>query len=946
MLESWASFLLFFILLSGDLGTSMKADGLSNIRFRKDGQSSEVFDKARIAHRSDVIQRERVTSSDFHEVIISVKKKNMDKVKAILHDVSDPLSQNYGQHWNREQMGEFTSNREATDRVKSYLESFHDDLTISSETPFGDYITIRAPVSILENLFSTRFYYFDHYYNEDGNNRVRTLIRSLTYSIPPQISKDIHGAFNVIDFPLHAIKLKSTSASSKATSSQEDLFLSATSYEPFDGVNNIANITQQSCPTAGCTIPNVVTPGLVNAFHGITNNTGDVRVSQAIFSSQNNSYSVADLNTYFDFFHIPRDKVDTNIGGHVLQAPCFSGSAGSICMEASLDVQILLSTSQVTKTTFFYSPYSFADWLVKVTQMSSPPKILSISYGYPEYAVTLAELNSFNDDAKILGAQGVTIFAAAGDDGVTGMWSGSTNIRSKDGTLYCGYHSVFPASSPYVTAVGATQGPESGDLEVVCQGNVGVGVGITSGGGFSETYPRPSWQESEVRSYFNQRTPFVGYNAGGRAYPDLTGLGRNWIMANAGKMVAVSGTSASCPMVAGMVSLVNAARVRAGKGTVGWLNPAIYYFSRQPDTMYGSSGAIFNDVISGTNNCDASGTNCCNEGFSAAAGWDPASGLGSIIFPTFRDAFVKLGSAKKNVNSSTLIPSGSPWPTSAPSPEPPVISEGGLLYFDIYTRPGCNDSTLAVREVVNTGTCVDTGVGYVHSLCKGSTAYRYVTPDATCSASKNVYENTFGFGCNSAANYMGSSSSVGTRVTCAAPGESMRELPDGEYMVISYFASSLQGCSGTTNQTRIIRLGTCSALSPTLSYKITYDAGTFTQTIYKDDVCSTGASVLQKVQNYACEPHASVDSPFQASLLITKGMSKSYEYVNIFTIKKDILYPKWSVTGLGTPETLGVVIFIIILSTLLCGKPLSLLAFVLSIMLFITQQNSTFYKTI
>ena len=61
-------------------------------------------------------------------------------------------------------------------------------------------------------------------------------------------------------------------------------------------------------------------------------------------------------------------------------------------------------------------------------------------------------LHSFNVEALKLAAQGVTIIASSGDNGVNcaGGLCGS-------GSPVCGYYPTFPASSPYVTAVGATQ---------------------------------------------------------------------------------------------------------------------------------------------------------------------------------------------------------------------------------------------------------------------------------------------------------------------------------------------------------------------------------------------------------------------------------------------------------------------------------------------------------
>ncbi|KAJ1430238.1 peptidase S8/S53 domain-containing protein, partial [Ochromonadaceae sp. CCMP2298] len=93
----------------------------------------------------------------------------------------------------------------------------------------------------------------------------------------------------------------------------------------------------------------------------------------------------------------------------------------------------------------------------------------------------------------------------------------------------------------------------------------------------------------------------------------------------------VSGTSASSPVVAGMVSLVNAQRLEAGKGPLGFLNTAIY-----------QNGATFaNDVTSGENNCCASAV-CCDEGFYASTGWDPLTGFGSVNYAKFAAIFANL----------------------------------------------------------------------------------------------------------------------------------------------------------------------------------------------------------------------------------------------------------------------------------------------------------------
>ena len=87
---------------------------------------------------------------------------------------------------------------------------------------------------------------------------------------------------------------------------------------------------------------------------------------------------------------------------------------------------------------------------------------MSISYGGPEFYNTVSEKRGFNLEAMKLGLMGVTLLVASGDDGV-----GNFIVRNSPGL--CGYFSDYPSGSPYVTAVGATQGAESNLPEVTCQ---------------------------------------------------------------------------------------------------------------------------------------------------------------------------------------------------------------------------------------------------------------------------------------------------------------------------------------------------------------------------------------------------------------------------------------------------------------------------------------------
>jgi tripeptidyl-peptidase-1 len=106
----------------------------------------------------------------------------------------------------------------------------------------------------------------------------------------------------------------------------------------------------------------------------------------------------------------------------------------------------------------------------------------------------------------------------------------------------CGYLGRFPASSPYVTSVGATQGVERTAKGVFDGGEVTCSSDnngkITSGGGFSIYNPQPAFQKEIVDNYLlnvkgTNEDPVVGYNAQGRGYPDIAAAGLDYrIVAN------------------------------------------------------------------------------------------------------------------------------------------------------------------------------------------------------------------------------------------------------------------------------------------------------------------------------------------------------------------------------------------------------------------------------
>jgi len=194
------------------------------------------------------------------------------------------------------------------------------------------------------------------------------------------------------------------------------------------------------------------------------------------------------------------------------------------------------------------------------------------------------------------GASGTSILMSSGDGGVGG--SQPTNCTT--------FVPTFPSTCPFVTSVGGTDrfSPE-------------VAASFSSGG-FSNFFSTPSYQTSSVQQYLARiGNQYQGrFNPKGRAFPDISAQGTNIPIFNGGQTGNVAGTSASTPIFASIIALINDRRAAAGKPPVGFLNPA----------FYSAGNNVLTDITNGTN------PGCGTPGFSALPGWDPVTGYGTPVF--------------------------------------------------------------------------------------------------------------------------------------------------------------------------------------------------------------------------------------------------------------------------------------------------------------------------
>ena len=189
----------------------------------------------------------------------------------------------------------------------------------------------------------------------------------------------------------------------------------------------------------------------------------------------------------------------------------------------------------------------------------TPPT--QVSYGNDEIQQTSDEyMYECNTQFMMGGARGLSVLFASGDQGVWGRTGHSGSV----------FHPDFPAGSPYITAVGGTQFSTKSTIGDETAWEDG-------GGGFSNTFATPDYQSAAVEAYFASSVELPDssmYNATGRGYPDvaaLAGTANGYCVAASGHFMKVGGTSAACPVFAGMVAQLTDNLLTAGKAPMGLL---------------------------------------------------------------------------------------------------------------------------------------------------------------------------------------------------------------------------------------------------------------------------------------------------------------------------------------------------------------------------------------
>ncbi|XP_038584372.1 tripeptidyl-peptidase 1 [Micropterus salmoides] len=498
----------------------------------------------------------------------ALKQQNVDLLEETLRLVSDPDSPQYGKHLTLEEVASLVRPSELTQKTVNHWLQCHgitNCLTVSTQ----DFLQCTMTAEVAETLLpGSKF----HRYKRGGQSLVRS-------SAPYSVHDDVHPHLDFVG-GLHRLPPEEQDLSKASSKGKR----------------------------AGFHLG--VTPAVLRARYNLT--------AADVGRAQNNSqafleqyYSPADLAEFMSIYgrgfqHLSQvDRVVGTQGG---------GKAG---IEASLDIEYIMSTGANISTWVFTNPgrhesqEPFLQWMVLLSNMTDLPWVHTISYGDDEDSLSAAYMMRINTEFMKAGVRGISMLFASGDSG-----AGCRQLGKEQNS----FRPSFPASSPYVTTVGGTsfKNPFKVTYEV---------TDYISGGGFSNVFKMPDYQVSAVDAYLKTvkaaLPPQSYFNTSGRAYPDMAALSDNyWVVMNRVPIPWVSGTSASTPVVGGMLSLINDQRLLKGLPTLGFLNPRLYKLKGQ---------ALF-DVTEGCH------LGCVDEqaqgkGFCAAQSWDPVTGWGTPNYP-------------------------------------------------------------------------------------------------------------------------------------------------------------------------------------------------------------------------------------------------------------------------------------------------------------------------
>ncbi|KAK4561459.1 hypothetical protein LTR86_004777 [Recurvomyces mirabilis] len=549
-------------------------------------------------HRADAL-----TPIRLHIILRATERHgNLDDIAS---HISDPSHARYRQHLSaRELQTLFRPDVAQLDDVSAWLKCAGLDAKVIRSHAFQVSTTIGEAESLLNATY--------HIYT----NGERSTVRTTSYTVPESLKEHIDFVTPTTAFPF---------ARNPISRSPEAL--------------KVINLQQRST----CTASDYTTPACVRQAYNITYTAQPNRTTFAIYATEAASYRRADMDKFLKTYNSPAAAANAQVTV-VGTGDAKEGSPGITgAFETHLDTQTAFGLAWPAQGILYnmggvfgptpgqvYDP--FVSFLQELLTNETVPSVVSFSESMPEDMVDPAYARSVCNMMRDVGTRGVSLLFSSGDNGPQG--------DQPTGKHSMVFEPEFPASCPWVTSVGGTTNvaAETAATQQTISGLINKLSYTASGGGFSNMFLRPAYQNEAVSAYVKNSVPstysqYPGFNASGRGMPDVSALSTNFPVVYLGLTFGVGGTSASTPLWAAIVTLLNDYEASQDLPPLGFLNTWLYSLSSNGLRDI-TSGGFNNGSCNWLSGCRLPAT----PGYPVTNGWDAVTGLGSPIFEQLQRA--------------------------------------------------------------------------------------------------------------------------------------------------------------------------------------------------------------------------------------------------------------------------------------------------------------------
>ena len=573
---------------------------------------------------------------------------NPSAVEALARSVSDPRSASYGKYLTAQQFRQqFAPSQAQVSAVQSWLRSQGFSIVYTPQN--NHYVSAEGTVAQAGAAFGTSF----GMYSIDG---LTLRSPSSDVSVPASIAGAVSGVIGLDDV---AQTVHTNNIKADPNAPPSPAFVNAPPLADYWGQLTTSAYPNPYGSAALPYVPRGYTPQQIKGAYGLGNTTlTGSGVTVAIIDA----YASPTIQQDLDQWSANRGIASTNIT-QVAAPGTYNHPERGLRQdpqgwygEETLDVEAVHGMAPGAHIVYVGSPNNFQDLDAALNHVVDRhlASIVTNSYGFRTELLPPGFIKPYEDTILQGAIEGITINFSSGDD--------------NDESLVVGYKTVdWPASSPFVTAVGGTSlavGANNTYLFETGWGSTnstwnGAAWSPTppgswlygSGGGVSRLFAEPWYQVGVV-----QPSVFTAQGHGvGRAVPDVSALGdpQTGLLigqtqtffattATAGgarySEYRIGGTSLSSPIMAGIFALANQARDAAGKADLGFANPLLYSLNRSSavSDIVDPASTVAAIRVNFNNSEDAtSGTSVrlrtMNQTLSlhTTPGWDDVTGIGT-----------------------------------------------------------------------------------------------------------------------------------------------------------------------------------------------------------------------------------------------------------------------------------------------------------------------------